>query len=292
MSELGGSVTTLTTRLVDRMAPIGEKSISERYKELATYRNDRFRPYHTCTMKLLRKNSSGSAYRLVSDVLSACLQERLVYESINCPVVTYEVRKDRDSTSRQALGTLAEERHVRIYHRGNVAYIAVNKAAGICANEGAPDMNESYFQFHSITIHDFLFMVRPNSSEILEGRVNHMVMETANDWARYLASWTRIDNTGSNVEVKSLRTRNLILSTLGYICGYNCRLEIFEERYGEVLFLVFGMSDKGALRFACDSTVMNAVMSVCDLHEEREKLETVDAAAIAGIYSGIVTFST
>lgn len=256
---------------------------------------------------------------LVGDVLERCLDECLVEHYEHCPVTVYTHRQDINNRESQMVIPVKTTNPVRIYHKGNDAFVAVKMNRGqmvhiarlqeqytstfkpsaeevFVPNEhGNRPMNEamvpsdSFYYFTVVSMGHVVKMLRPTSMEIFEGKIPQFNVgndENSDKWYQLLSSWTKLDNIGEEFEVSSLRTRQLLLSKLGNVNGYHCRLEIFEECFGEVLILIHGVVPNKILKLRFTRHMLQSLLHVCDEHEEKEQLEAVDIHALAAICSG------
>lgn len=221
---------------------------------------------------------------LVGELLYVSLHKSLIFELKDCPLKYYYDRKNLASTEQQCLGVLANAQHVSVYHSGEETYVGVTvrkdrKLSGL-------DVKEFKF-FGRMKVNDIITMLQPNYTEIMEGKVKKIKLGEGGDatWFELLARWACLDNIGERFLISLIRTRFLILSKLGHSNGYLIRQEIFEERYGEVRILTYGILETGAVSFLVDRNELFHLMGHCDNYVEKDKLEALDAQAIAYIFS-------
>eukprot|EP01038_Epipyxis_sp_PR26KG_P004344 gene4344-6147_t len=248
---------------------------------------------------------------LVGELLFECFKPQLVYEEPNCPMKYYFDRQNFESIDEQSIGTALMTQHVCVYQLNDLAIVGV-KINNNGRNEEdsvslrLPKLGWKFFNI--IETKEIIRMAQPNNTEIFEGKVKKYDLKSGKyTWFQLLSRWVCLDNIGEKFGIELIRARHLILSKLGVINGYLIRQEIFEERFGEVRILLYGLKSKinafsliedipskeggnynnkgGAVTFMVDRNVIFQLIQVCDLYEEKDKLEALDAQSIAYIFS-------
>lgn len=143
--------------------------------------------------------------------------------------------------------------------------------------------DQCYRFFSRMFTDDVLLLIQPNFTEIFEGNIqkplsqlilesdlgyviedaaitteltyeqnheknhqpknNSQTVSKETGYYHCMSNWTCVDSIGGKLSTSTIRARYLILSKLGSISGYYVRLEIFEERFGEIRILLFGLSE-------------------------------------------------
>jgi hypothetical protein len=88
---------------------------------------------------------------------------------------------------------------------------------------------------------DLVQQLQPNYTEIFEGNLAKVMKAAAKNYYAMLSHWAVLDSIGGQLELSLIRARYLVLSKLGIIGGYFVRLEIYEEKFGEIQILIFGL---------------------------------------------------
>lgn len=169
---------------------------------------------------------------------------------------------------------------------------------------------------------DLVQQLQPNYTEIFEGNLQKIMKAAARDYYATLSNWACLDSIGGQLELSLVRARYLVLSKLGVVAGYFVRLEVYEEKFGEIQILIFGLdkavSQKRAEAAAAASAVnganglattesspadtaepeksmiyqfrvrkneVNNLLVFCDDYTEKDKLEAFDSLAMAYIYT-------
>lgn len=170
------------------------------------------------------------------------------------------------------------------------AIVAVKGKEDSPANIANTNVMGSWNYFTKVKLKEIVVMLQPNSTEIFEGKVKKYDIRASgtHKWEELLAGLTCLEALSvdaERVECSILRARYLILSKLGYVSGYYLRLEIFEEKYGEMLILAYGLSEKGAMAFRVDREKIFDLANYCDKHAEQEDLINLEIQSIAYIFS-------
>ena len=131
---------------------------------------------------------------------------------------------------------------------------------------------------------DFVSMLQPNNTELYDGTViNYDVGENGKDkWWEVISNWARLERTKTKHNLILLRSRTLILTKLGSVNGHMCRFEIFEERFGELLILIHGLSlNTGTVYLRINREACAHLLSVADHDVEKTAIELKEAVPIA-----------
>jgi len=145
-----------------------------------------------------------------------------------------------------------------------------------------------------MNIQDLITMLQPNFTEIFEGSIKKLVPNIQdnkeNAYYRLFSSWLCFDVIGKTFDFSFIRTRYLILSNLGKISGYFVRLEVYEEKFGEIRILVFGLEDpsKEIYQVKVDRSVVFNLLNFCDEQYERDKLEALNSLKMSYIFANRV----
>ena len=222
---------------------------------------------------------SGDIDGIVGDIVCVGLEPYKVYEHDSCPVLITYISNSFDDVENQITECRTEYHPVTVYYCGDFVYVAVEmtKVTGKTVKYVAKrEMAE------------VIRMFNPNGIEVYEGRVRlYRIEEGGKDkWYQCLAQWCRIDFTGEHPTCQLLRTRSLLFSWLGKMCGYHVRVEVFEERHGEASLLIHNLLPSGAsVTFVVDRAKLTLLSKVADPQEEKGKLQVVDFNAIAAMFA-------
>ena len=208
--------------------------------------------------------------------------------------------------------------------------------------------------FGRMSNQDLILLIQPNYTEIFEGNIqkplsqlileselgyatkdknlatkdeyeeaharNHNLGEQVQSFSREegyykcISNWTCVDSVAGRLSVATIRARYLILSKLGNIAGHFVRLEIYEERYGEIRILMFGLSEseltgetddletygqgtimssekpeKIIFQFRVNRPVIFQLVNYCDEILEKDRLDQCDTLAMSYIFSDRLT---
>ena len=210
--------------------------------------------------------------------MHACLAKALIYEDKHCLVKYFYDRGDIHSTERKCIDSFATPQHVRVYHSNEETFVGVSvDSSRLLRNQSAP----SWKFFSRMRVRDLITMLQPNFTEIVEGKVKKFNIKPGgtHKWYQLLAQWASLDNISDKFQITLLRSRYLVLSKLGMVKGYMVRMEIFEERFGEVRILVYGVHDN-AVSFLVDRKRVYDLLNYCDVHAEKDKLDALDTQSI------------
>ena len=268
----------------------------------------------------------------MGNILLACFFQHIVCERSEVKLKYYYDRGNLHSLEKQCIGMKRlSGLHVRVFQVHDEAIIAVRGQDDVRADASVQSeqsvskdaaankdsnghsegdfipgtkVNPTWNYFSRMKLKDIVVMLQPNSTEIFEGRVRKYDISRggADTWPELLAEWTcleAISEGGRRVTSSVLRSRFLILSILGHISGYFLRQEIFEERFGEIRILVYGLADsqdengnntetesaKGGMDFKVDRAEIFKLAQKCDEFVEQQSLANLDMQAIAYIFS-------
>lgn len=233
------------------------------------------------------------AEQLVGDLLQASLSESQVFDAPG-EVCEYERLDSIEDTSRQYFRSETHTRRCRVYYSGSDCYLMVTLDSTTRDNRRGHrgERKESRNFVAHMDILDVITMLQPNFTEIFEGRLTKYIIagpKKKHDWWELLATWGRLEKVGKTRNMTLLRSRYLMNSSLGYLNGYRCRFEVFEERYAEVLILIHGLPGIPTFYYRASKSEIARLLMHCDEDEEKSKLENMDAQAIASIFSDRLT---
>jgi hypothetical protein len=152
---------------------------------------------------------------------------------------------------------------------------------------------------------DVVTLIQPNYTEIFEGTVKKVLTSSSSekDYYSALSRWIALDSIAGSLHLSIIRARYLILSKLGEIAGYFIRLEVYEERFGEIQILVFGLNNQRSSSSSPSTTISSSppssiiyqlkvsksdaskLLHNCDEILEKDKLEASDSVAMAYIFT-------
>lgn len=171
---------------------------------------------------------------------------------------------------------------------------------------------------NKITLNDLVVILQPNFTEIFEGKEmnkEYITSYTSKDFYQLITNWITLDYFNSYLHLSVLRARYLILTKLSIINNFNIRMEIYEERFGELLICIFGLphdDELTSLKINANTysiltgynyTPSKAIyrknlhylriqrphifklLSNCDPQLEKDKLEAFDTLAMAYLFS-------
>lgn len=216
---------------------------------------------------------------LLGNILQSCLRNSLIYENKTCPVKYYYDRGDLGSTERQCIDSFVTPQNVHVYHSNEDVIVGVS-VNGAHLQRGQSIPNWKFF--NKMKLRDLITMLQPNLTEIIEGKVKKYNIKDGgpHKWYELLAEWASLDNISENFQITLLRSRYMILSKLGLINGYLIRMEMFEERFGEVRILIYGILPSGAVNYLVDRKKVYDLMNYCDTYAEKDKLDALNTHAI------------
>jgi hypothetical protein len=227
---------------------------------------------------------SGDTDGIVGDVLNSGLHPYLVYEHHHCPVIISYLCNNYEDTERQVIESRQEFHPVQVFYCGKIVYVCVQmtKVSG-----------HKVRYFASAEMTEVLRIFNPNGIEVFEGKVKKYRIgkdefddrnEPRDLWYELLAQWCRIDFTGEHPTCHLLRARSLMFSRISLICGYHVRVEVFEERHGEIVIAIHNLLPSGASAvYRVNRETMHILSQCADHFEEKGKLQVNDYNSIAGI---------
>lgn len=216
---------------------------------------------------------------LLGDLLHACMQKALIYENTNCLVKYYYDRGNLSSTERQCIDSFMTPQHVCVYHSNEETFVGVKvDGSRLLRDQCVPNWKF----FSRMRVRDLITMLQPNYTEIVEGKVKKFNIKPGgtHKWYQLLSEWASLDNISDQFQITLLRSRFLVLSKLGMVKGYLVRMEVFEERFGEVRILVYGVHPTGAVNYLVDRKSVYELMNYCDTYAEKDKLDALDTQSI------------
>jgi hypothetical protein len=223
------------------------------------------------------KNLGG--VQLLGDLLHACLQKALIYEDKHCLVKYFYDRGDLSSTERQCIDSFMTPQHVCVYHSNEETFVGVKvDSSRLVRGQTAPN----WHFFSRMRVRDLITMLQPNYTEIVQGKVRKYNIKPGgpHKWYKLLSEWASLDNISEKFQITLLRSRHLVLSKLGMVKGYLVRMEIFEERFGEVRILVYGIQETGAVNYLVDRKKVYDLLNYCDAYAEKDKLDALDTQSV------------
>lgn len=215
------------------------------------------------------------------------MQKALIYEDKHCMVKYFYDRGDLSSTERQCIDSFLTPQHVYVYHSNEETFVGV-KVDNTRLSRGQSVPN--WYFFSRMRVRDLITMLQPNYTEIVEGKVKKFNIKPGgtHKWYKLLSEWASLDNISKEFQITLLRSRYLVLSKLGFVKGYLVRMEIFEERFGEVRILVYGiLPNGGAVNYLVDRKKVYDLLNYCDVHAEKDKLDALDTQSV-GEWTGNV----
>lgn len=236
----------------------------------------------------------------IGDILHVSLQGNLIYQDEACPIQKYVTNGNFESHPSQLVKLETIKCPVYVYQSGYELFVEVVISKENTSNDktmfgGTSAKNVSNIKryFNRLTTKQFIQLLQPNSTEIFEVRPPKYNLDDSFHWQKYVAEYTRIkyhtvDNENkhysrnSEVVVHTTRAKYLQMTLLGMIDGHKCRLEIFEECFGQITVLLHGIYSS-AMEFTIDDDKYKALMSRCDPDEERSALEKYEAYQICAI---------
>lgn len=256
--------------------------------------------------------SAFPAEQLTGKILHSCFKDSIIFERDDATVKYYYDRQYLNDVEKQCIGTKKLlHQHVAVFQLYDEAIVAIlgqrvdtnaeeHDEASVVSNTSSSSnsvlrIQGSHFswncnRFMKISLKDVVIMLQPNSTEIFEGRIKkYDIKENGqHKWQELLADWACINamsGNGKGVEGVLLRSRYLILSKLGETSGYFLRQEIFEERFGEIRILVYGLTPSGAIDYLVNRERIFELTAHCDPIVEQEKLANLETQHIAYIFS-------
>ena len=238
-------------------------------------------------------DSDTRADRLVGELLQASLSASQVYET-EAAVVEYEKIDSITDTTRQYFSSRVSKRKCRVYYSGSDCYLAVTVERAVKDKRRGRRGNRKEVRnyFSHMDILDVITMLQPNFTEIYEGRMQRYVIDgpkKKHDWWELLATWGRLEKVGKKFHMSLLRSRYLMSSSIGYLNGYLCRFEVFEERYAEILILIHGLPGVGTIYYSANRKEITKLLPFADEVEEKIAIENYDAQTIASIFADRLT---
>ena len=229
-------------------------------------------------------SSNQIGTELVGNILSECFKTHLIYEILESKINYYYDRNKLDSIDAQCVGKSTTTQKVSVYHVGDEAFVSVQIDGTKFPRE---NRSNDWTYFTKLKLSDLIVMLQPNNTEIFEGKVKKYDINVGgmDIWYELLAKWLTIDDIGEEFDIAVLRSRFLILSKLGRCSGYLLRLEMFEEVFGEVRILIYGVRDSGAINYKVDRHAIFDLLPHSDLYTEKDKIEMLDTQSIAFIFS-------
>lgn len=229
-------------------------------------------------------SSNDFGTELFGKIMTECFKHHLIFEIPDSTIKYYYDRKNLDSLEAQCVGKTSTTQKVSVYKVGEEAYVSVQIDKKQIFRESR---SNDWIYFTKLKLTELIVMLQPNNTEIFEGKVKKYDINTGGThlWYELLSNWLTLDDIGEKFEVSVIRSRFLILSKLGYTNGYLLRQEMFEEVYGEVRILVYGLLDSGAINYKVDRNAIFDLLPYADKYVEKDKIEALDTQSIAYMFS-------
>lgn len=222
-------------------------------------------------------DSETIAEQLVGELLESAMEDSLVYERVDAPVVEYFKRDELEDVQSQFFTAQKSSKRVRVYHSHTCAFVCVSV-------NGHYGRDPIWHSFDSMEMVDFVSMLQPNNTELYDGTVtNYDVGESGKDkWWEVISNWARLERNNEKHNMTLLRSRTLILTKIGFVNGHMCRFEIFEERVGELLILIHGLDlNTGTVYLRINRETYASLLAVADHDIEKSAIELKEAVPIA-----------
>lgn len=221
---------------------------------------------------------------IVGDILTHAFEPSMIFESNNHPVPVY-AKKFLEDTEKEVMAFSRLSCPVRIYYCGKCVFVSVetrrNVSSKLCR------------YFTTTNAENVVKMTFPNGTEIFEGKIKKCPLDLGNatvgvgaaqKWYKLLASWVRIEDFESTFQPMLVRVRSLLFSKIGMLNGYFVRLEVFEEKFGDIAILVH-IAGQGSKCFKVSADNMKILLAVADIREEKPRIDAMETPSIATFYA-------
>lgn len=215
---------------------------------------------------------------IMGDVLHACLSDSLVFETPCQTITHFSDGKDIHDYDKEVTRREKVTCALRVYYRGTIVYVS---AATDPQQRGRPT---SFFTRMEIV--DAIKATFANATEIYEGRITKYDIQEGgtHNLFELLTRWACLDDVRERFGVRILRARCLLFSKVGLINGYESRMEIFEEKYADIIILIHGVQSS-AIHYHITTDSIAELLSFADIQEEKPKLENMDTPYVATYYA-------
>jgi hypothetical protein len=227
--------------------------------------------------------SDTSAKRVTGEILSAAMQHAVIFETKR-NVSEYHSKPDIFDVTQCVTEMYQNKYDIKVYHQAQNVYASVNLS----------DIRDSPFMiFGHITQDEVFDSFQPNGVETFESRVPHFEFGVGQPaWFERMADWILLQCQAKNdsktiadsCSLHIVRSRYMLHSMIGILNGYKCRIEVYEESYGNLVYLMYGLP--------CGMRILSfhkndyKLMSDCgDPVEERAAFDSIDvhrAAVLLG----------
>jgi hypothetical protein len=219
--------------------------------------------------------SDKSAKRVTGDILSAALQHAVIFETKR-KVSEYHGRSDIFDVMECVTEMHQNQYEMSVYHQSENVYFSINVSN---------DRDSPFFIFGHVTQDEVFDSFQPNGVEIFESRVPNFEFGNGQPmWFERMADWVQLQCRASSGESKSreetcslhlVRSRYMLHSMIGILNGYKCRIEVYEEAYGNIIYLIYGLPcGTHIMRFHKNDYKMMSDNG--DPEEERTAFDSVD----------------
>lgn len=229
---------------------------------------------------------------VIGDILHESLRNSLLFSSNNFSMNTFVSKANYKDPTYQMMSATVSNRSISVYQTGKDILVEV----GIETRDASgKDVTHMKRYFNKVSTSRFISGLQPNTTEIYEGRIPKFVFDENYNWPEKVAEYTRltVPQTGligpdDRVVLDTSRCKYMQLSLLGLINGHFCRVELYEEGFGDLTGSIYGISQQ-PMNFRIDDATYDRVMYRSDPEEERTFLENYDAAQISSIFADRLT---
>jgi hypothetical protein len=226
---------------------------------------------------------------VIGDILHETMTANQIYSCKDTPIVTYVADRDYMDINYQMTKVTITPRHVSVYQNGPDIYVEVMVDSADA--RGRADVTRTKRYFSKITTKEFVSMLQPNSTEIFEGKIPRYVLDDSFNWPEHASLFSRLVvpregllSSSDAIISQTARAKFMQCTVFGLINGHFARVELYEERFGEITGSVYGIGPE-AVRFKIDDDEYERIVAHCDLEEERLPLEKYDATQIPWIFA-------
>lgn len=251
---------------------------------------DHMRDVQSCIeLDWLEDIQNSIATEIVGTILHQSLEGNILYKNNKCKLFTYYTINNFEDTTGQMMRMTTNYLPVCVYQAGRDIYVSVDMSN---TNLGDTTKYESHLKtkknsrhyFNRISTSDYIAMLQSNSTEIFEGRIPKFNFDESYTWPMNLSETTRLNVENGVLTVSNVRAKYLQMSLLGVLDGHKCRVEIFEETFGVISMIVYGISHF-AMEMRIDEDLYSRLMFLSDSDEERMPLENCNAALTSAIFA-------
>lgn len=237
--------------------------------------------------------------RVLGNILQSSFASSMICET-SLPINVTSNQSDASDLNHRTTNESKQPHHVRIYNLGTDIYIGiydspsqVSEATLHSHSKAHGDGHESLDSVCMRLLHtssgEISRISNPTGVELREGLMENyqeLISVSRRDelhkWIDVVLRWIRIDEFEGMKNVSISRNRYLLSSRLGYLNGYNVRIELFEDRNLEMIVLVHGLlPDHQAMSCRIDQELIQKLTLIADSKEEKSKFETLDTYGVA-----------